>query len=181
MGEQNKKLDIVYLTITPCKIEDLHKCVQNLRVEAIDFEVTNDDIKTWRKLFTEYQKPILKQKNFVEVGGMKLDLKKESAEQFGVVSNENMAKVLLEYRGQECGKIFEYTFFDGENLILETAKSPLKISDSIHYPIEKPIESVMEILVNGNWVRWYEASELDRSNWYLEQRLSLNKILQYFS
>jgi hypothetical protein len=178
MGEQNKKLDIVYLTKTPCKIEDLHKCVQNLRVEAIDFEVDNDDIKTWRKLFAEYQKPILKQKNFVEVGGIKLDLKKESAEQFGVVSNENMAKVLLEYRGQEGNKIFEYTFFDGENIVVEIARSIIKISNSIHYPVSKPIESVIEILVDGNWVKWYDASETDGSNWYLEQRLSLEKILK---
>jgi hypothetical protein len=177
MGEQNKKLDIVYLTITPCKIEDLHKCVQNLRVEAIDFEIKNDDIATWRKLFTEYQKPILKQKNFIEIGNVKIDLKIEAAEQFGAISNQNMAKVLLEYRGQEGHKIFEYTLFDGENLVQETAKSPLKISDAIHYPIEKPIESVIEIMVGGRWVRWYEATQADRSNWYLEQSLSLEKIL----
>jgi hypothetical protein len=176
---ENKNMDIVYLTTTPCKIEDLHKCVQNLKVEAIDFEIKNDDIKAWRELYQKHQKPILKQKNFIEIENVKIDLKKKALAKFGNISPESLAKVLLKYKNQIGFKIFDYTLFDGENLTQESAKSPLKISDSIHYPIvgAKSIESVMDILVDGNWVKWYEASLTDQDNWYLEQKHSLNKIL----
>ena len=171
---------IIYTSETQCKIDDLLICIPTLEVEAHTISITQNT--NWTKIFDQYKLPILHQKNYLEIAGKKVDIKKGAINLLGDSSYQSITVFLSNLASKsdiECLKICEYTFFDGLTLANKIAKTPMFLTSTIteNPKRDKPIESVMKIKVGNRIIQWYECTGVEQINWYCEQKKTLEKLL----
>ena len=173
-------MKLIYTTETLCKKEDLLICIPTLEINAFAIPITQNT--NWESLYLKYDLPILHQKNFLEIDGVKVDIKKCALELLGDSSFQSITTFLSNLaskRDIKCFKLCEYVFYNGFELKIAVAKTSMVLTNIIseNPNMEKPIESVMKIRVGDIYLPWYDCSTDNQISWYSEQKKVLKKLL----